>query len=387
MKVRRLVFWLHLIVGVSIGLVVAFLAITGSILAFQSQFISWAERDARIGSLPTAGTCVLPSELLANASADQAHSPSSLTLYADPHRPAEVAFGRTTLLANGCTGQVIRRDAGRLRAFFSDIKDLHRWVAWGGVRHENLRAFKDAANLCFLFLLLSGAYLWIPRKLAWQNFKSGTMLRGRLKGRARDWSLHNVIGFWMVIPLVVIVSSGVIMAYPWANGLLYQAAGTPLQPGATEPSPKQSKPLNVEKYPVLDAAIQTAMTQNPHWQSLQMRMPGEKDGPIAFTLDEGNGGNPLQRTQLAVARKDARVTRWEPFSANPRGRQWRLYARFLHTGEIFGLVGQAVALFATLGALVLVWTGFALAIRRLAAWRSRTRKHSKDSRTRFEIYS
>jgi uncharacterized iron-regulated membrane protein len=291
------------------------------------------------------------------------------------------------LLANGCTGQVIRRDAGGLRGFFSDVRDLHRWVAWGGVRHENLRALKNAANLCFLFLLVSGAYLWIPRKLAWQNLKSAILLRGRLKGRARDWNLHNVVGFWMVIPLIVIVSSGVIMAYPWANTLLYRAAGTPLQAGGPEASPKQSKPLSVEKYPLLDGAIRTAMTRNPHWQSLQMRMPGEKDGPITFTLDEGNGGNPLQRTQLAVTRKDARVIRWEPFSANSRGRRWRLYARFLHTGEIFGIVGQAVALLSTLCALVLVWTGFALAIRRLAAWRSRTRKHSMNSRVPLEIHS
>jgi len=55
-----------------------------------------------------------------------------------------------------------------------------------------------------------------------------------------------------------------------------------------------------------------------------------------------------------------------------RGQRWRTYARFLHTGQIFGLPGQVIALIATLSTLLLVWTGFALTIRRFAAWRART---------------
>jgi len=41
--------------------------------------------------------------------------------------------------------------------------------------------------------------------------------------------------------------------------------------------------------------------------------------------------------------------------------------RFGHTGEVFGLAGQTVAGLASLGALVLGYTGLSLAIRRLRA--------------------
>jgi uncharacterized iron-regulated membrane protein len=40
--------------------------------------------------------------------------------------------------------------------------------------------------------------------------------------------------------------------------------------------------------------------------------------------------------------------------------------RFLHTGEALGAGGQLAAGLASLGAAVLVWTGLALALRRLA---------------------
>jgi uncharacterized iron-regulated membrane protein len=161
------------------------------------------------------------------------------------------------------------------------------------------------------------------------------------------------------------------MAYPWATALLYRAAGSAPPPVRPETEAKQKKPLAIEKYPFLDPAIQRAMAQDNRWKSLLMRMPAEKDAAIAFTLDEGDGGKPQQRAQLSIARKDATVLRWEPFSANPRGRQWRLYARFLHSGEIFGFIGQLIALLAALSTLMLVWTGFSLALRRWSAWRSR----------------
>ena len=51
------------------------------------------------------------------------------------------------------------------------------------------------------------------------------------------------------------------------------------------------------------------------------------------------------------------------------GRRLRLYARFLHTGELFGLIGQTVAALCTLSTLILIWTGFALAFRRFFAKR------------------
>jgi uncharacterized iron-regulated membrane protein len=47
------------------------------------------------------------------------------------------------------------------------------------------------------------------------------------------------------------------------------------------------------------------------------------------------------------------------------GRRARGWARFLHTGEVFGVAGQTVALLVSLAGAGLVWTGLALALRRL----------------------
>jgi uncharacterized iron-regulated membrane protein len=217
--------------------------------------------------------------------------------------------------------------------------------------------------------------IWFPRKLTWQHLRPAVFFRRDLRGRAREWNWHNVFGFWMAVPLVVIALSGTIMAYPWANALLYRVAGDHLPTERAETEPKRAKPLRADKFPSLDLAIRAAMTQDAKWQSLDMRLPSEKDPNVAFRLEEGDGSDPRQRVQLVLARTDGHVVRAESFSNNSPGRRWRLYARFVHTGEMFGIAGRLVALLACISAFMLVWTGFSLSLRRLASWRKRKASH------------
>jgi uncharacterized iron-regulated membrane protein len=377
MTLRRLLFWIHLGVGVIIGLVIGVLAVTGSILTFQPQIVAFAEKGAQITS-PAQGPCAAPSDLLKKASDYRHGSATSLVLFSDPHRPGEVSFGAdSVVLVNSCDGRVIGNGAGKLRGFFSSVRDLHRWVAFNGVRHERLRSIKDACVVAFVFMILSGLVIWFPRKLTWQHLRPAVFFRLDLRGRAREWNWHNVFGLWMAVPLTVIALSGTIMAYPWANALLYRVVGDHLPTERAEAEPKKAKPLRADRFASLDLAIAAAMTQDAKWQSLEMRLPSEKDPNVAFRLEEGDGSDPRQRVQLVLARMDGHVVRVEPFSNNSLGRRWRLYARFVHTGEMFGVPGRIVALLACMSAFMLVWTGFSLALRRFASWRKRKTSHEK----------
>jgi uncharacterized iron-regulated membrane protein len=65
------------------------------------------------------------------------------------------------------------------------------------------------------------------------------------------------------------------------------------------------------------------------------------------------------------------VLRHETFDALSTGRRIRGYIRFLHTGEVFGVVGQTIAGVASLAACFLVYTGWMLTWRRFKAWQAR----------------
>ncbi|MGH9802768.1 MAG: PepSY domain-containing protein, partial [Blastocatellia bacterium] len=114
-----------------------------------------------------------------------------------------------------------------------------------------------------------------------------------------------------------------------------------------------------------------AEQQTADWKSVSLRLPANAEAPAVFTIDRGTGGEPQKRATLTLDRKTGEMVRWEPFASFTKGRQLRSILRFAHTGEVGGIVGQTLAGLVSLGACFMVWTGLALAWRRLRAWQAK----------------
>ncbi|HEY3744147.1 MAG TPA: PepSY-associated TM helix domain-containing protein [Bryobacteraceae bacterium] len=372
---RKILFWIHLTVGCLAGAVVFVMAVTGVLLAYQHQIIAWADGD--LHSTPAAaGSERLPMEaLLDEVQARNPGAPTAVTLRSDKAAPAEVSFGRDhVFLVDVYTGKVLGEVSPRARSFFQSVENWHRWLGANNENRTTGRAVTGACNFGFLLLVVSGPFLWLPRKLSPQSVKAVALFRRGLSGRARDFNWHNVTGIWCALPLLVIVLSGVVMSYPWANNLLYQLTGSELpvqggggqrhrdQPAEGAPAPSLAGP---------SAAWMRAEQQVPGWRILTLRMTPNGRGPLVFTIDTGSGGRPDQRSQLTLDRKTGEVIRWEPFSSYNTGRRLRSWLRFLHTGEAGGFAGETIAGIASAGAALLTFTGLWLAGRRWLRWRKR----------------
>ena len=88
------------------------------------------------------------------------------------------------------------------------------------------------------------------------------------------------------------------------------------------------------------------------------------------SIAEMAGGRICVRSSLWI-RATGEIVRWEAFSGYNSGRQLRAWARFTHTGEAGGWLGQTIAVIASAGASLLVFTGLSLGVRRLFAWKGR----------------
>ncbi|HJQ40282.1 MAG TPA: PepSY-associated TM helix domain-containing protein, partial [Thermoanaerobaculia bacterium] len=91
-------------------------------------------------------------------------------------------------------------------------------------------------------------------------------------------------------------------------------------------------------------------------------------GPVAFALDEGNGTRPDKRSQLMLDARTARLVEHKTYAQQEGGQQARAWLRWIHTGEAGGIIGQLIAMFASAAAVVLVYTGMALALRRFSRY-------------------
>jgi uncharacterized iron-regulated membrane protein len=255
----------------------------------------------------------------------------------------------------------------------------------GELRNSLGRKVTGICNAAFLLLVVSGAYLWFPKKLSMHHLGPGLCFGKGLRARARDLNWHKTIGFWSAIPLFFIVLTGVIMSYTWATDLLYRITGTePPQPQADLRvlTPQRSEnrkgehrgltlPNSIQDTKSLDELLTIVKGKVPAWRSITFRVPTPRDKSISFSVDKGNGAQPQERIQLIVSRASGEVMGREEFTSYNLGRKLRTIARFLHTGEILGISGQIIAALASLGGGFLVYTGFSLAIRRVIGWRKR----------------
>jgi uncharacterized iron-regulated membrane protein len=388
MSLRKSLFWIHLAIGCSAGAVVFLMSVTGVLLAYQRQITSWADRSLR--STPrTPDSRRLPLDaMIAGVRAGETDLPSAVTVRADPAAPAEISFGREhVFLVDVYSGRILGESSRAVRTFFQVVENWHRWLGAPIERRQTARAVTGACNLGFLILVISGPLLWLPRRWSFQNVRAMAFLRRGLSGRARDFNWHNVIGIWCAVPLFLIVLSGVVMSYPWANSLVYRLTGSEMpaqdnstraRGGTTRPREEGRGRSENARDPIalggldqtLDQSWRRAEQQVPAWRSITLRLPQGGRGPLAFTIDAGAGGRPDLRSQLTLDRRTGEIVRWEPFSSYNTGRRVRSWLRFLHTGEAGGVAGETVAGIASAGAAML-WTGIWLACRRLRRWNTR----------------
>ena len=383
-KLRKIVFWCHLPVGVIAGVVILIMCVTGVLLTYEKQITAWADtRGYRSApALPDAQR--LPVEtLIAKAREGREGNPTAVTLKSDPLAPAEIAFGReATIFINPYTGSIYGEGSKKVRGFFRGVTDWHRWLGANGDNRSVARAITGASNLGFLFLVMSGFYLWWPRTWNLKALRSITWFRRGLPSKARDFNWHNVIGFWSAVPLFIVVLSATVISYAWASNLVYRIVGeTPPAPRANQPAPASAnndKSL-VDLSTNLNSTWLRSEQQVSDWRSITMQLPTSSSPQLTFNIDSGTGGQPQKRAQLVLDRNTGEVVRWEPFSSYTRGRQLRSILRFAHTGEVAGIFGQTIAGIVSSGGAVLVFTGLALAIRRLFSWVAKRSRASKPA--------
>lgn len=370
---RKLLFWLHLISGAIAGVIIFIMCVTGALLSFERNIIEWSESEARY--VAASGEQKLPpSEILARVTAAKPNAkPSALAIPNEPNAAWQVSIGREGILfADPYTGAITGESNKSVRNAMSELRNWHRYVALSGDNRPIGKAITGFCNILFLFLAISGMYIWIPRVWAWKSFKPVMWFKGGLRGKARNFNWHNVIGIWTSVLLIIFTLTATVISYQWATNFLYTITGNEVpapsggQPASQQPEPDFVMPTN------LDASWALAEAQAPTWKTISLRLPVAKDSAV-FTIDEGIYWNIFGRSALTVDTTSASISKWDAYGDRNAAVQIRSWFRFTHTGETGGITGQILGFIACIGGAVLVWTGFSLAFRRFGNWLKRRR--------------
>lgn len=397
-RIRSVLFWMHLVTGVVVGLVVAIMSVTGAAVAYEKHMLDRAATKHHVAPI-TAGAVRLSLDSLYERAitAIPNQRVASLTVYADTTVPIALGLdSRQSLFVDPYNATVLGNDAS-VRSFMNVMLKWHRSLNMGAtVRSPVGTAITGASNLAFLFLIISGYVLWFPRQWSRRAFAAVVKFNPRVRGRARDWNWHHVLGFWSAPILFLIVASATFISYSWPATLLESIAGSGVPastgeggrggerapraaaatPPATAATEAASSSVPLAKLGVsLDSLQQQAAKQVDHWRTIQIRMPaaaaggggGGGRGGLSVTASRTVTSLPNERVQFSLDRKTRVLNPSAPAANGLTGNAAKIrpWMRPLHTGEAGGIVGQTLAALVSLATAVLFYTGMTLSWRRL----------------------
>lgn len=376
---RKVIFWLHLALGVAAGLFIFVMAATGALLSFERQMIEMADRGVRTVTIPNDARLRSTSELLAAVRRAGAGDPTAIALSNHPQGSVQFSIGREKMVyVDPYSAAVLGVSSPSVHAFFFQVERWHRALG-APLGSKSLGHWLIAvSNLLFSALILFGVFLWIPRRWNRKAIGAGLLFRSGLHGKAREWNWHNVLGIWCAVPLLIIALSGVVMSFDWANALLFRLTGSvPASARNGDRGPRGRQPQGGPE-PDYDRLFTAAKTLQSDWRTITLSMTRGASTPVAATVDTGTGGQPQKRTQYLLNRQTGAVVKATTFADGSLGQRLRTFIRFGHTGEYGGLPGQAVAAIASLAACILVYTGLSLSVRRLVATLQSGRRQARQ---------
>ncbi|MDQ8181208.1 PepSY-associated TM helix domain-containing protein [Pelagicoccus sp. SDUM812005] len=374
---RKTIFWIHLLSGLIAGAVIAIMSATGIAIAFEAEILDWVDHDLSKVEVPADTSAKLTiDELLARIPESYPDfKTTAFQTYPSNDKAYKFLQGRDReLYANPYTGEFAESKAGPAHHVLHTLEAWHRWLGASEGTNSTGRLITGVSNFAFLILCLTGLYLWFPRALKSRLFKKALTLNKKAKGKARDFNWHNVFGIWNLPVLVILVATAVVISFNWGHKLVFQLAGEEapehrdfrmlmVKAPALPEHPADAQPLPYQE--IADKTIAAFPDYQLLWVNFpRPLLPAQAVQPLNVGLYLPGFFERERYTPISVDPFTGEVLQATRFEDRSPGMQARVWVRFLHTGEAFGLFGKIVATLATAASLVLVYTGFALSYRR-----------------------
>ena len=370
--IRKIVFWMHLTSGVLAAAVIIIMSVTGVLLTYEHQMIESA--DMKLYRATVGGEARIPLQQAINAVVEETGGiPTAISIRSANDAPYEVVSGRRgRAYVDAYTGEYLGAGDNDIRVFFSVMTNWHRRLGMEGDSRATGRMLTGVSNLLFLFLVLSGMYLWLPRIWKWVILKNQMWFNPRVdNAKARDYNWHHVFGIWSAIPLVIVVATAVVFSYSWANNLVFMAVGEdPPQRGGGRGGGGSGPVVSIQVSPgvaalSMDDLLAEVQSTADGWQLITVGLTSGPSTPVPMGVNFASGRQPQREETWYVDPYTGQVAAKTVWGDRSLGARARTAVRFLHTGEYLGVAGQTIAGLVSLFSLIMAWTGIALAWRRL----------------------
>jgi uncharacterized iron-regulated membrane protein len=361
---------LHLWLGISSGLVVFIVALTGCVLVFEEELEPVINRSFHVVTVPD-NKNRLPLDTLTHLAQAQFPENKLSRIIVEKEADRSILFGfkqgkkekeLLTVAINPYTAQVIGSRAEH-DTFFEVVLRLHRYLCMG----DTGKIITGISCICFLVIMITGVVLWWPNR---KNRKQRFTVKWDASPKRLNWDLHAVFGFY-VLPFVFLIAlTGLVWSYKWVNNLIYLAFDG-------QPQQKREAPLQL---PLTGKSV-------THYQQIlnETHKLLPNPGKVTFTtLDTDSLSITIAKTDDAAAisnvvsflyfsKTDGSLVSTRLYKDETAGFKARRVVFPVHTGSLLGWPTKVIAFIASFIAASLPVTGIII-------WLGRKRKGKKKTK-------
>jgi uncharacterized iron-regulated membrane protein len=279
MHLKKWIGKIHLWLGLSSGLVVFIVAVTGCIYAFQSE-IQDLTQDYRFIE-PQDKPVLYPTEIWEKANQALPGKHLHAVLYPTAERAAQAIYYSFEehyyyfVYVNPYTGEVLKvKD--EFADFFRIVLDGHFYL-W--LPPEIGQPVVAGFTLVFLVMCISGLILWWPKSKQKKSQKFS--IRWGARWRRKNYDLHQVLGFYVLTFALVFALTGLVWGYTWFRDAVYFAStgGKDYQEYYTPVS--DSTQIATDSLPALDRAWLKMRALYPNAEWIEVHPPEFEHASIA----------------------------------------------------------------------------------------------------------
>jgi sulfite reductase (NADPH) flavoprotein alpha-component len=336
---KKTLFQLHWFFGITAGLVLALMGITGATVSFEDEILRALNPTVLTVEKRPAGV-LPPAELVRKIEAAEGKTVAMIWVKTDSGEAARVSFvpppgERRGLMRyfDPYTGELVGEPAGE--DFFAFVLQLHRYLAMG----DTGRQITGACTLILIFFCLSGLYLRWPRQVA--NWRAWLTLDWRKKGRSFNWDLHSVFGTWCLLFYLLSALTGLSWSYEWySQGLNKLLSDAPQNERVRNRGPAPGGPAPVANYDAIWSTIYS--NAGPQLSAYNIRMPALAGQPaiVYYLLRTSPHSRALNQINLDPATGEVKFH--DQYASKSFKSQLLTSIYALHTGSYFGLVGRII---------------------------------------------
>lgn len=351
-RLRAVLAWLHLWVGLTVGSAFAVVGLSGSALVFHEELLRWQHPQLAQGA-PVVDAAVLE-RIVERAQPDGLRS----VQFPSPSMPSWIGFhadGRRVHYATDDGRVLLERSADDDVLLW--LHELHTHLLAGDIGEE----IAGIVGLVSIALVLVGVYLWWPqrgRMLAQLRVHAGPPIR-----RWLTW--HRSSGVLLLPLLLLATVTGV--------GMVYHEAARSLLTGLLGGNEAPSPPRPPAASPRWDRVLPAAAAGIAPARLTRVALPGADDGAVSFRGRDPAEWHPNGRSTVTVDADGGEVLQVHRAPAQPLGSRAADAIYPLHIGVAGGLPLRLLTFVAGLLPAFLLVTGFLFWLRRRQARRRAAR--------------